>query len=191
MKKVGFLSCEFINGDMSYWLVTGCGFSDFSFLEIPCGVFPGELKANGLIKDQDYSEVMVFLGGGYEYRFKNGQDVPSTLMSFYPHLFKNYTFNEMIEKAKGFLTLYDLEGFYHYNIVRKRDNSEYKINDVHYRVTTFLPDQVFAIFGEDYDPKTNPNWISFTSEGDHEEFKRILNNFTVVAVSNARGLVSV
>jgi hypothetical protein len=191
MKKVGFLSCEFINENMSYWLVTGCGLPDFSFLEIPCSVFPGELKSNGLIKEKDYSEIMVFLRDGYEYRFKESQDSPVTLISFSPHSFKNYNWNEMIEVAKQFVSLEDLEGFYQYNIVRKRDVSEYKINDVNYQVSAFLPEEVFAIYGEDYVPQTNPNWISIMSEGNREEFKRILSNFKVVAVRNARGFVNV
>ncbi len=188
MNKIGFLSLEFLSKDQSYWMITGCGFPDFSFIEIPTMLFGRSmLCAQGISDCKDYSEITVIQNDNKDivYQFKDTQESDMTEIYLNLKNFHVFSWNEMFQfLIKEGIKLKELTGFYHYNLIKKKDNSDLKINDVIYKVTAFLPEQgVFAIMGEDYNPPLNINWITFSDYSEDNKFKILVDNFIITYVS--------
>jgi len=173
MTKLGFLSCEYIIGDQSYWLQSAFDNpedgSRFSFRVIPISVFPAPLRANHIILDADYSEITPYDDNGtVRYLFAAGQsDVPTALdidIKAYPKLGWNEAFDELVTKTP----IGDLTGFWHQHLVRRAEGApDWVKSDLNYLVTAWLPNQeepLFAVRGEDYKVPENPNWVTIHCE---------------------------
>ncbi len=186
------MSLEFLTPDFTYWLVSGAGFPDFSFIKIPKNFFDEgfKLKGNELFKEQDYSEIIIYQDGDdRKYLFSEGQESGANGAVLDLVYYENLSWNECFIELTETKWLGDLSAFWHNQIVEKSDDCQYDIHSVRYVVTAFLPPDiepvsaVFAIRGEDYQPPDNPNWITFNELNTKELFLSCLSNFRVDLVN--------
>ena len=186
MTKRAFLSYAHTLGDQTYWLTTGLDRHDWTFTVIPLHVFDGYKLQGRIVSNEPYAEITVFaedVDGQHSFSSDCGKDPILLPISAESRPF--LTWNEMIglllDKGAPLSQLLDL---WHNHIVRPIDPM-LQISDVDYKVTAFLPppdhEGKFAIWGSDYVPGTNPNWLTFDFPDD-ESFRARLRQFKVVAV---------
>lgn len=187
MTKLGFLSCEYIIDDQSYWLQSAFDNpedgSRFSFRAIPISAFPVPLRANHIILEDDYSEITPFDDNGtVRYLFAASQsDDPTALdidIKSYPKMGWNETFDELVDKVP----IGDLQGFWHQHLVRANPGApEWVKRDLNYQVMAWLPDteRLYSVIGEDYS-RENPNAV--TVHCDDNTFVERLKWFRVYAI---------
>lgn len=117
MTKLGFLSCEYIVGDQSYWLQSAFDNpedgSRFSFRIIPTSAFSVPLRENHIVLDADYSEITPYDDQGtVRYMFAASQkDDPTPIevdIKSCPRLSWNDTLDVLV---KAGVPLSDLRGF--------------------------------------------------------------------------------
>lgn len=195
MTKIGYLSLSFIVGDQTYWMTTGCGRPDWSFTALPVALF-GDAALVASHVTGKMSEITVYdENGARQYAFSATYDGPPTDIQLDINTKPSFTWNEMItllldQKAP----LADLCGMFHHHRVRKAPNAAIQCNDVEYLVTAFLPDEsfdrVFAVWGSDYVPGTNPNALSIYS-GTEDEYRDRLRDWRVVVVNLGGNLYEV
>lgn len=192
MNKIGFLSCEFVTDKNSYWLTSGCGKLNFCFVEIPNDVIRffnqnESLNFQCLNQNKDYSEITAFEENGnkkYIFALSQNNFEDTRELSIDLDNFNTLSWKQMAALVQDNFTLDELSGFYQNHIVRKTKESEYKINNVDYKVTAFLPEEgIFSIMGNDYKIPENPNWITFSDNVDKESFLAVLDNFEIFAIS--------
>lgn len=192
MNKLGFLSLEYIVGDLTYWLTTGLGRDSFYFTQLPLSMFDGlgELRAHQVVGEGDYSEILVAEEDGMRASvFKASQQGKAENLDVDLFRATRLSWNELAQALIDGVPLADQSGLWHQHIVRRADPT-LQINDVNYKVSAFLPpptmEGVFAVCGEDYVAGTNPNWITFTEETE-AGFKARLRQFAVhIVVFNGR-----
>ncbi len=180
-RKLGFLSLEFIVGEDTFWMTTGLGRDGYYFTQLPLSLFAGfPLHAQFISQEKDYSEITAYEGENlFCYSQDQGHDGPRKLatdLTKWPRL----SWAEMAERLIDAIPLADQMGLWHNHIVRKTDPTLW-INDVRYKVTAFLPppgEGILAIYGEDYVPGTNPNWITCNLP-DEASFKARLRQLKV------------
>lgn len=185
--KTRFLTLEFIINDNTYWLTSDCNSGDpICFTVIPLKLFDGfQLKTGKMflpnVSDEEAicSSIRCFDNGEVEFQEK---DEISDKKNIKLESFPTISWNEMAKLAMSAISLEEGEKFFHNQIIGKRPDCKFQLHDVDYRVTAFLPDQVFAIYGEDYS-QDNPNWISFHVDGDRDYFNEVVSQFYVKAIS--------
>ena len=168
MTKLGFLSCEYVVGDQSYWLQSAFDNpkdgSRFSFRVIPTSAFPAPLRVNHIILEADYSEITPFDDeGAVKYLFATSQsDIPAPIdidIKSFPKLGWNETFDELVKVG---VPLSDLQGFWHQHLVRANSGApEWVKRDFNYQIMAWLPDteRLYCVIGEDYS-RENPNMVT-------------------------------
>lgn len=160
-EKLGFMSLEYVIGDKSYWLTSNDGSDKLRFRVIRLEYLESDkLLPGGIFEEKAYSEITVF-NTGWEIAYECDKD----LSEIKPLPCAEISWREMSELVD------DKTPFWHYQIVKKSDSCEFKINDVDYKVTAYLPDsKIFAIWGSDYS-SANPNAITF-SDCDENKFNK-------------------
>lgn len=182
-----YLSLEFIIGNDTYWIMSyrEDDVEKFGmFYIIPKSDLPEfELIPSRFDHIQEtYTEIYQ----NSDSRWTIGSaDKPETCMDFGGLDMAKYTVNSDIKSISDLCIKNkdwdNLTLFFHQNLVKPKSNCFWKIDDVVYKVTAFLPDQkIVAVMAENYSTD-NKNWltINFDTESDISNF---FENFDLFAV---------